>query len=62
MNMLMTKRELLKLLEEKLPYNLVLESVDLDCFDIVSASYDAKVVVLREGIHFKYSYVKHYND
>ncbi len=56
----MTKSDFLKLLEEKLPDNLVLESITLDCFDIVSASYDANVAVLREGFHFQYSYVNHY--
>ena len=61
MDMPMTKSDFLKLLEEKLPDNLVLESITLDCFDIVSASYDTKVVVLREGVHFQYSYVKHYD-
>ena len=60
MDIPMTKRDFLKLLEEKLPDNLVLESIDLDCFDIVSASYDANVAVLREGFAFRYSYVKHY--
>ena len=56
-----TKAELLEMLEEKLPDNLVLESISLDCFDIVSASYDANVAVLREGFHFQYSYVKHHD-
>ena len=60
MDMPMTKSDFLKTLEEKLPDNLVLESISLDCFDIVSASYDANVAVLREGVHFQYSYVKHY--
>jgi hypothetical protein len=61
MEMPMTKSDFLKTLEEKLPDNLVLESISLDCFDIVSASYDANVAVLREGFHFQYSYVKHHD-
>lgn len=61
MDMPMTKSDFLKTLEEKLPDNLVLESISLDCFDIVSASYDANVAVLREGFHFQYSYVKHHD-
>ena len=61
MDMPMTKSDFLKLLEEKLPDNLVLESITLDLFDVVSASYDANVAVLREGFHFQYSYVKRHD-
>jgi hypothetical protein len=60
MNMPMTKVELLKFLEEKLPDNLVLESMSIDCPDVVSSSYDMTLSALREGFHFQYSYVKHY--
>ena len=57
-----TKAELLKFLEEKLPDNLVLESIDLDFQRNSTCSYNGKVCVVHEGISFDYSYVLRLDD
>lgn len=57
-----TKAELLEMLEERLPDNLVLESMDLDVSKIVSVNFNSRILNVREGIHIEYTYTQPFDD